>query len=201
MSTTWKRTSTTDAICWPPRDDDELIASACSVLGNKVSRVYVRIDGGSGSWRWRDDGACLVHCAHLPANEIIFSSAFALSSARPGYPRPPSSYAATTHPPEVGMTKFGDFETLCHQVPSYPWCNLFYRQVRSFLFIMSCLLNSRILDVALLRSNITTLLFSLVYQQPPPPHQLVSTRNAASLALAMTAHLPTSPTSLRAPSA
>ncbi|PIL26885.1 hypothetical protein GSI_11065 [Ganoderma sinense ZZ0214-1] len=27
------------------------------------------------------------------------------------------------------MTKFGDFETLCHQVPSYPWCNLFYRQV------------------------------------------------------------------------
>ncbi|KAM5541900.1 hypothetical protein V8D89_004629 [Ganoderma adspersum] len=28
------------------------------------------------------------------------------------------------------MTKFGDFETLCHQVPSYPWCNLFYRQVQ-----------------------------------------------------------------------
>ncbi|KAI1784646.1 chitin synthase III catalytic subunit [Ganoderma leucocontextum] len=28
------------------------------------------------------------------------------------------------------MTKFGDFETLCHQVPSYPWCNLFYRQLQ-----------------------------------------------------------------------
>ncbi|KAI8971337.1 chitin synthase III catalytic subunit [Trametes punicea] len=28
------------------------------------------------------------------------------------------------------MTHFGDFEPLCHQVPSYPWCNLFYRQLR-----------------------------------------------------------------------
>ncbi|OSD02524.1 hypothetical protein PYCCODRAFT_1467586 [Trametes coccinea BRFM310] len=28
------------------------------------------------------------------------------------------------------MTRFGDFEPLCHQVPSYPWCNLFYRQVQ-----------------------------------------------------------------------
>jgi len=25
--------------------------------------------------------------------------------------------------------QFGDFSTLCSQVPSYPWCNLFYRQV------------------------------------------------------------------------
>ncbi|KAF9226027.1 hypothetical protein BS17DRAFT_776515 [Gyrodon lividus] len=25
--------------------------------------------------------------------------------------------------------QFGDFETLCSQVPSYTWCNLFYRQV------------------------------------------------------------------------
>lgn len=29
------------------------------------------------------------------------------------------------------MTGFGDFSPLCHQVPSYTWCNLFYRQVRS----------------------------------------------------------------------
>ena len=28
------------------------------------------------------------------------------------------------------MTRFGDFEPLCSNVPSYPWCNLFYRQVR-----------------------------------------------------------------------
>ncbi|EJF58167.1 hypothetical protein DICSQDRAFT_139652 [Dichomitus squalens LYAD-421 SS1] len=28
------------------------------------------------------------------------------------------------------MTKFGDFAPLCHQVPSYPWCNLFYRQLQ-----------------------------------------------------------------------
>ncbi|KAI0695038.1 chitin synthase III catalytic subunit [Cytidiella melzeri] len=28
------------------------------------------------------------------------------------------------------MTGFGDFETLCHTVPSYPWCNLFYRQLQ-----------------------------------------------------------------------
>ncbi|RDX39915.1 hypothetical protein OH76DRAFT_489826 [Lentinus brumalis] len=27
------------------------------------------------------------------------------------------------------MTRFGDFAPLCHQVPSYPWCNLFYHQV------------------------------------------------------------------------
>lgn len=27
------------------------------------------------------------------------------------------------------MTRFGDFAPLCHHVPSYPWCNLFYRQV------------------------------------------------------------------------
>jgi hypothetical protein len=27
------------------------------------------------------------------------------------------------------MTQFGDFQTLCTQVPSYTWCNLFYRQV------------------------------------------------------------------------
>ncbi|GBE89332.1 hypothetical protein SCP_1503400 [Sparassis crispa] len=25
--------------------------------------------------------------------------------------------------------RFGDFSTLCHQMPSYPWCNLFYRQI------------------------------------------------------------------------
>ncbi|RPD53451.1 hypothetical protein L227DRAFT_398150 [Lentinus tigrinus ALCF2SS1-6] len=27
------------------------------------------------------------------------------------------------------MTRFGDFAPLCHQVPFYPWCNLFYRQI------------------------------------------------------------------------
>ncbi|KAG2039325.1 chitin synthase III catalytic subunit [Suillus americanus] len=27
------------------------------------------------------------------------------------------------------MTRFGDFQTLCSQVPSYTWCNLFYRQL------------------------------------------------------------------------
>jgi len=26
--------------------------------------------------------------------------------------------------------KFGDFSSLCHQTPSYPWCNLFYRQLQ-----------------------------------------------------------------------
>ncbi|KAF7799835.1 hypothetical protein EIP86_011077 [Pleurotus ostreatoroseus] len=26
------------------------------------------------------------------------------------------------------MTRFGDFAPLCRDVPSYPWCNLFYRQ-------------------------------------------------------------------------
>ncbi|KAG1843298.1 chitin synthase III catalytic subunit [Suillus subalutaceus] len=28
------------------------------------------------------------------------------------------------------MTQFGDFQTLCSQVPSYTWCNLFYRQLQ-----------------------------------------------------------------------
>jgi len=27
------------------------------------------------------------------------------------------------------MTRFGDFAVLCRQTPSYPWCNLFYRQL------------------------------------------------------------------------
>jgi len=27
------------------------------------------------------------------------------------------------------MTRFGDFSPLCSQTPSYPWCNLFYRQL------------------------------------------------------------------------
>ncbi|KAF8893736.1 chitin synthase III catalytic subunit-domain-containing protein [Gymnopilus junonius] len=27
------------------------------------------------------------------------------------------------------MVKFGDFQPLCTNTPSYPWCNLFYRQV------------------------------------------------------------------------
>lgn len=27
------------------------------------------------------------------------------------------------------MVGFGDFKPLCEQVPSYPWCNLFYRQL------------------------------------------------------------------------
>ncbi len=29
------------------------------------------------------------------------------------------------------MTSFGDFGTLCRNIPSYPWCNLFYREVLS----------------------------------------------------------------------
>ncbi|KAG1806974.1 chitin synthase III catalytic subunit [Suillus subaureus] len=29
------------------------------------------------------------------------------------------------------MTRFGDFQTLCSQVPSYTWCNLFYRQLKT----------------------------------------------------------------------
>ncbi|KAH9486153.1 Chitin synthase export chaperone [Psilocybe cubensis] len=28
------------------------------------------------------------------------------------------------------MVKFGDFEPLCKDTPSYPWCNLFYRQLQ-----------------------------------------------------------------------
>ncbi|KIM78704.1 hypothetical protein PILCRDRAFT_582570 [Piloderma croceum F 1598] len=27
------------------------------------------------------------------------------------------------------MAKFGDFSVQCRQIPSYPWCNLFYRQI------------------------------------------------------------------------
>lgn len=28
------------------------------------------------------------------------------------------------------MTRFGDYSSLCRDTPSYPWCNLFYRQVQ-----------------------------------------------------------------------
>jgi len=38
------------------------------------------------------------------------------------------------------MTRFGDFGILCAQTPSYPWCNLFYRQVPTFLPSLSPLL-------------------------------------------------------------
>ncbi|KAJ7066808.1 chitin synthase III catalytic subunit [Mycena belliarum] len=29
------------------------------------------------------------------------------------------------------MTRFGDFDVLCRDTPSYTWCNLFYRQIQS----------------------------------------------------------------------
>lgn len=32
------------------------------------------------------------------------------------------------------MTRFGDFDTLCRDTPSYTWCNLFYRQVHRLSF-------------------------------------------------------------------
>ena len=35
------------------------------------------------------------------------------------------------------MAIFGDIAPLCRQVPSYPWCNLFYRQVCTMLLIIS----------------------------------------------------------------
>ncbi|KIM69368.1 hypothetical protein SCLCIDRAFT_103250 [Scleroderma citrinum Foug A] len=44
------------------------------------------------------------------------------------------------------MTRFGDFQSLCSQVPSYPWCNLFYRQ----------LLHNDPLDLTGLSANETT---------------------------------------------
>ncbi|KAI0302914.1 chitin synthase III catalytic subunit [Multifurca ochricompacta] len=28
------------------------------------------------------------------------------------------------------MTRFGDFKPLCRNIPSYPWCNLFYRELQ-----------------------------------------------------------------------
>lgn len=40
------------------------------------------------------------------------------SSCPPRRPRYPTT-----------MTRFGDFQPLCRNVPSYPWCNLFYREV------------------------------------------------------------------------
>ena len=33
------------------------------------------------------------------------------------------------------MTRFGDFEPLCRNTPSYPWCNLFYREVLPLFFL------------------------------------------------------------------
>ena len=39
-------------------------------------------------------------------------------------------HLAFSNPRRPNM-QFGDFSTLCSQVPSYTWCNLFYRQVSS----------------------------------------------------------------------
>ncbi|KAF8886725.1 chitin synthase III catalytic subunit [Infundibulicybe gibba] len=47
------------------------------------------------------------------------------------------------------MTQFGDFETLCHQTPSYPWCNLFYRQVSSKSCTRCATTNSSIAPVGI----------------------------------------------------
>jgi hypothetical protein len=43
-------------------------------------------------------------------------------------------FSRSLHPlPQTpsAMVSFGDFKPLCEQTPSYPWCNLFYRQVLS----------------------------------------------------------------------
>ena len=37
-------------------------------------------------------------------------------------------------------TSFGDFKPLCQNVPSYPWCNLFYRQVCTIYYIPCAIL-------------------------------------------------------------
>ena len=44
------------------------------------------------------------------------------------------------------MTRFGDFGSLCRDTPSYPWCNLFYRQVRpqSVVAVLPSLTTSRL---------------------------------------------------------
>lgn len=56
-------------------------------------------------------------------------------------PTPYSCPTSQAHPPVLldtvpispptEMTRFGDFKPLCRNTPSYPWCNLFYREVRS----------------------------------------------------------------------
>ncbi len=51
---------------------------------------------------------------------------------RPVSPSPRRSPAL----PPPAMTQFGDFQKLCQTVPSYPWCNLFYRQVGGFAAVM-----------------------------------------------------------------
>ncbi|GLB39475.1 putative chitin synthase III catalytic subunit [Lyophyllum shimeji] len=57
-----------------------------------------------------------------------FTHANALSSpSSPSSARSPSLPLLVT-PHE--MTRFGDFAPLCTSVPSYPWCNLFYRQLQ-----------------------------------------------------------------------
>ena len=43
---------------------------------------------------------------------------------------PPFQPALFAHGSPSSMTRFGDFQPLCSSTPSYPWCNLFYRQVR-----------------------------------------------------------------------
>lgn len=64
------------------------------------------------------------------------------------------------------MTKFGDFKPLCADTPSYPWCNLFYRQVRPDY---CCETPYRNLNKSYSSYTITTQTYSTPPPTPPPP--------------------------------
>lgn len=79
------------------------------------------------------------------------------------------------------MTRFGDFRALCEQAPSYPWCNLFYRQASNITQIYQLQLKySRVLTLH--RSSKTTQHSSLDFLPTDPLHQSASTPSVESLA-------------------
>lgn len=94
------------------------------------------------------------------------------------------------------MTRFGDFQPLCTNVPSYPWCNLFYREVRFPFFISTYRFPTHTYSF-----NILPLPPSSVHPLTQRPRPWASIQNVASRAQALVIPLATSPISSLALSA
>jgi len=86
------------------------------------------------------------------------------------------------------MVRFGDFKTLCEHTPSYPWCNLFYRQVLSTKSH-----RNQLIDRITYSSRRTHQLYLQDFLPIQSLLQSVSTRNVAFQRATRTVHWGTSP--------
>jgi hypothetical protein len=95
-------------------------SNTCRIFSRNPSTVFTAInfaeEGRSPLFRYPSQDRV------WPARASSFQ-VLTTGSSDPCLSLPPSSTPA--------MVSFGDFKPLCEQTPSYPWCNLFYRQVCS----------------------------------------------------------------------